>query len=94
MLRLQHMDTIGVRELQQHASAALRRVARGETLWITARGRLVAVLSAPSDSFGAAALIASGRVQQPRLGPEFLPEAELGLVGSAKVLEELRAERA
>ncbi|HUY54490.1 MAG TPA: hypothetical protein VMV23_04965 [Candidatus Nanopelagicaceae bacterium] len=88
------MDTIGVRELQQHASAALRRVARGETLGITARGRLVAVLSAPSDSFGAAALIASGRVQQPRLGPEFLPEAELGLVGSAKVLEELRAERA
>ncbi len=88
------MDTIGVRELQQHASAALRRVARGETLGITARGRLVAVLSAPSDSRGAAALIASGRVQQPRLGSELLPEAELGLAGSARVLEELRAERA
>ena len=87
------METIGVRELQQHASAALRRVARGETLGITARGRLVAVLSAPSDRWGAAALIASGRVRQPRLGRESLPEPEAGLRGSAEVLEELRAER-
>ncbi|HVB13169.1 MAG TPA: hypothetical protein VNF75_07175 [Candidatus Dormibacteraeota bacterium] len=63
-------------------------MARGETLGITARGRLVAVLSAPSNGSGAAALIASGRVQEPRLRPG------LGLVGSAEVLAELRAERA
>lgn len=42
------METIGVRELQQHASAALRRVERGETIGVTERARLVAVLIAPS----------------------------------------------
>ncbi|MHB1640637.1 MAG: hypothetical protein ACYCUD_12530 [Candidatus Dormibacteria bacterium] len=75
------METRGVREL------------RGETLRITARGRLVAVTSASSGRRGAAALVASGRAQQPRLGPEFLPEPELGLVASWDVLHELRAER-
>ncbi len=48
------MDTIEVRELQRHASAAPRRVARGKTLAISVRGRLVAVLSAPSEHLGAA----------------------------------------
>jgi uncharacterized protein len=32
-----HMEMIGVRELQQHASAALRRVERGETLGVLSR---------------------------------------------------------
>jgi len=58
------METIGVRELQQHASAALRRVERGETIGVTDRGRLVAILAPPSSSMGAGALIASGQVAQ------------------------------
>ena len=39
-----HMDRIGVRELRQQASAILRRVAAGETVEVTDRGRTVAVL--------------------------------------------------
>ncbi|MDQ6909287.1 MAG: type II toxin-antitoxin system prevent-host-death family antitoxin [Actinomycetota bacterium] len=44
------MDSVGVRDLQQRASAALRRVERGERLGITDRGRLVAILVPPSDA--------------------------------------------
>jgi len=39
------MDRIGVRELRQHASQYLDRVAKGETLEITDRGRPVARLA-------------------------------------------------
>jgi prevent-host-death family protein len=39
-----HMDRIGVRELRQQASAILRRVAAGESVEVTDRGRTVAVL--------------------------------------------------
>lgn len=38
------MDRIGVRELRRDASAVLRRVAAGETIQITDRGRPVALL--------------------------------------------------
>ena len=38
------MESIGVRELRRQASAILRRVAAGETVEVTDRGRSVAVL--------------------------------------------------
>lgn len=38
------MERIGVRELRRDASAVLRRVAAGETVEVTDRGRPVAVL--------------------------------------------------
>jgi prevent-host-death family protein len=38
------METIGVRELRQHASRYLARVAKGETIEVTDRGRPVAML--------------------------------------------------
>ena len=41
---MSHMERIGVRELRQQASAVLRRVAAGETVEVTDRGRAVAVL--------------------------------------------------
>lgn len=87
------METIGVRELQQHASAALRRVERGETLGVTDRGRLVAVLSPPSAATGAGALLAAGRVQPARRGPSDLPDAVPAAGSVADVLDELRGER-
>src|ERR1700679_4030560 len=74
VLNLTHVDTIGVRELQQHASSALRRVERGETLGVTDRGRLIAVLTPPSAATGAGALLASGRVQPARRPISELPE--------------------
>ena len=39
-----HMERVGVRELRQQASAILRRVAAGETVEVTDRGRAVAIL--------------------------------------------------
>lgn len=86
------METIGVRELQQHASAALRRVALGETIGVTDRGRLVAVLSAPSAASGAAALVASGRVQPARRRSSELPEPVSVFRATAQVLNEMRDE--
>ena len=41
---MSHMDRVGVRELRRDASAILRRVAAGETIEVTDRGRPVAVL--------------------------------------------------
>jgi prevent-host-death family protein len=41
---MSHMDSVGVRELRRQASAILRRVAAGETVEVTDRGRPVAVL--------------------------------------------------
>jgi len=38
------MERVGVRELRRQASAILRRVAAGETVEVTDRGRSVAVL--------------------------------------------------
>ncbi|MHB1509715.1 MAG: type II toxin-antitoxin system Phd/YefM family antitoxin [Acidimicrobiales bacterium] len=84
------METIGVRDLQQHASAALRRVQRGETIGITERGRLVAILSAPSTATGAGALVASGRVQAARRSSGGLPDPVSTAKGTAEVLNELR----
>jgi prevent-host-death family protein len=43
------MERIGVRELRQHASRWLARVAAGETIEITDRGRPVAMLTPPSQ---------------------------------------------
>jgi len=92
VLQLTHMENIGIRELQQHASAALRRVARGETLGVTDRGRLVAILSSPSGTSGVAALTASGRVQ-PARRPKELPRAVTSDQLSTDVLDELREDR-
>jgi len=93
VLHLTHMETIGVRELQQHASSALRRVERGETLGVTDRGRLVAVLAPPSAATGAGALIASGRVQPARRSLSELPEPVTVNEATGDVLDDLRSER-
>ncbi len=55
------MNRIGVRELRQHASRYLERVARGESLEVTDRGRPVARL-VPITGDPWADMIASGRV--------------------------------
>jgi prevent-host-death family protein len=55
------MDRIGVRELRQHASRYLARVATGETIEITDRGRSVALL-VPSREDHWETLVASGQV--------------------------------
>jgi prevent-host-death family protein len=55
------MERIGVRELRQHASRYLDRVAHGEMLEVTDRGRPVArLVPVTTDSW--TDLIASGKV--------------------------------
>jgi prevent-host-death family protein len=86
------METVGVRELQQRASAVLRRVERGEVLGVTDRGRLVAVLEPPSAARGAAALVAAGRVRPARRSPTTLPAPVTATRSIADVLDDLRAD--
>jgi prevent-host-death family protein len=58
------MERIGVRQLQQNAAEALRRVRRGERIEVTDRGRPVAVL-VPTAAAGALdALLAAGRLER------------------------------
>ena len=54
--------TVGVRELQQHASAVVRRAAGGEEIGVTDRGRLVARL-VPLAEDPLQALIAAGQAR-------------------------------
>lgn len=55
------MDRIGIRELRQNASRYLARVASGETIEVTDRGRPVALL-VPSQQDRWQVLISSGQV--------------------------------
>ncbi len=68
------MDRIGVRELRQHASRYLARVAGGETIEVTDRGRPIALL-VPVESDQWEALLASGRVRSPSDKGDVLDEA-------------------
>jgi prevent-host-death family protein len=62
-----HMETVGIRELQQHASRVVARAAAGESIVVTDRGRPVARL-VPLGGSGLDALVAAGRVRQPAGG--------------------------
>lgn len=55
------MESIGVRELRQHASRYLERVRHGETLQVTDPGRSVARL-VPIGTDAWSDLVASGKV--------------------------------
>jgi prevent-host-death family protein len=89
------MDRVGVRELRQQLSRYLRRVARGETLEVTDRGRPVAVLAPlPEPSSPLATLVAEGRAVMPEgdllelLPPRGTPSTDL-----SDTLREDRADR-
>lgn len=67
------MESIGVRELRQNASRYLRRVAAGESLQITDRGRPVARLIPPADDSWEE-MIATGQIIPPELPGGLLAE--------------------
>lgn len=64
-------EVIGVRALKQNASGVVARVAAGEELTITVRGRPVARLVPLGDLDR---LVASGRVRAPSRSLDDLPE--------------------
>ena len=86
---------VGVRELRQNLSVYLRRVAAGEVLEVTDRGRAVAVLAPTLQSSpGIERLVAAGRALPPagdllELGPP--PGKSSRRLSGA--LEEQRTER-
>lgn len=90
------MERIGVRELRQHATRYLARVKAGETVEVTERGRLIALLVPPSpDSTARERLIASGQLV-PGVRPFQLPQPAprpSGAPPTSAVLDDLRAER-
>lgn len=89
------MTRIGVRELRQHASRYLDQVKAGETLEVSERGRLVALLVPPSPALSARdQLLSAGRLVPARLAFA-LPRRRIvaaGMSGSA-ALDDLREDR-
>ena len=89
------MNKIGVRELRQHASRWLARVAGGESFEVTDRGRPVALLIPPPPEEGLASLLATGSA---RLGTGHLADldppqaARAGAPTASEALERLRVE--
>ncbi len=89
------MKQVGVRELRQHASRLLKRVAAGESLEVTDRGRPVALLVPVPEREGLDELVAAGRARSgeghlSKLGPPLpLPS---GARPPSEVLEWLRAD--
>src|SRR5262249_6118578 len=57
---------IGVRELRQHASQYLRRVAAGESFTVTDRGRPVAQLVPPAAADAVGVMISRGELLVPQ----------------------------
>jgi prevent-host-death family protein len=90
------MVRIGVRELRQHASRYLGQVKAGETVEVTVRGQLVALLVPPGPTTSARErLVASGRLV-PASRPFRLPRrvpTRPGTPDTGAMLEELREER-
>jgi prevent-host-death family protein len=88
-------DHVGVRELRQNLSRYLRRVASGERLVVTERGRPVATLGPAEESDSPIRrLVASGRARPAQgdlldLAPPKGPVTSRG----TDVLRELREER-
>jgi prevent-host-death family protein len=80
------MERIGVRELRQNASRYLARVATGETIEVTDRGRSVALL-VPTGTDRWQHLIASGQVLAATDGGSVLddPPADFGVEASAQL---------
>jgi prevent-host-death family protein len=86
---------IGVRELRQHASRWLRRVAAGESFEVTDRGRPVALLVPIKADSGLEALVRAGRARPGEghltdLGPPLEPLP--GAPPPSEVLEHMRAD--
>lgn len=90
------MERIGVRELRQNASRYLKLVQNGETVEITDRGQLVALLVPPSP--GAAArdrLIADGRLIPSTVNRNFPQPVAItsGVPPASDLLDDLREDR-
>ena len=88
------MAVAGIRELRQRASELIDRVARGETIQITDRGRPVALLSPLPEGSRLDQLRAAGEIESATGSLEDLPEPLVLSAGAeppSKVLARLRS---
>jgi len=91
----QKSRNVGVRQLRQNLSRYLRRVKAGQTLEVTERGQVVAILAPHSEAATPLQrLAASGRATRPvgdllRLGPPAGPVS----TRASDALQQLRDER-
>lgn len=86
------MEQIGVRELRQNASRYLARVANGEAIEVTDRGRPVArLVPVPGGENALADLISSGRLKAPEDESDFEDAKDFGVDASGQ-LARMRAD--
>ncbi len=89
------MTRIGIRELRQHASRYLDLVKAGQTVEVTDRGRLVALLTPPSEGTSHRDQLVRAGVLRPSSRLRALRPAEelpVARVATEVVLDELRGE--
>lgn len=87
------MDRIAYRELRNSSSEILARVEAGETIEVTNKSRLAAVLSPPAQSPLEQA-IKSGRVRRARVRVDFTNSARIKVeVRSEEIRADLRGDR-
>jgi len=90
------MERVGVRALRQNASRYLSRVKAGETVEVTERGKLIALLVPPTPAATARErLIGDGRLL-PGARPRYLPNRvapRSRAADTSVTLDEQRAER-
>jgi prevent-host-death family protein len=84
------MASVGVRELRQRASELLRRVEHGETIEVTDRGRLVAILSPAPEGSPLDQLRALGEIDPATGDLDDLPEPLVLAPGTENPSEALR----
>jgi prevent-host-death family protein len=88
------MDRIGVRELRQHASRYLARVANGEAIEVTDRGRPIArLVPVPSAGNALDDLLQSGRLKAPESDSDVESPEDFGVDASGRLAEMRRDER-
>ena len=88
------MTSVGIRELRQRASEYLRRVAAGETIEVTDRGRPVALLTPIPEAPPLEQLRAAGDLDE-ATGTFDLPaplELDAGIESPSAVLARMRAD--
>jgi prevent-host-death family protein len=88
-----HVERVGVRELRQHASRYLDRVKSGETVEVTERGQLVALLVPPEPARDARARLIADGLLIPAAGALRLPRRVTADTATKQVLDELREDR-
>jgi prevent-host-death family protein len=85
-----YMAKVGVRELRQNASAVLRRVAAGEVVEVTDRGRAVARIVPMHEASRLGQLLAEGRASG--AAGDLLDVKPIPRIAGKRLLSEILAE--